>query len=219
MTTFVTSPAPESSKLYAHVVLDRSGSMQSCASDAVGGYNAYAAKLPETARVSLTLFDSEGVDLIRDAVAPAVAGMRADEYVPRAATPLYDAIGRTIADAEKRCAGFDRVALVILTDGHENASREFTREDILKLLTRKQEQDGWLVIYLGANQDAWEVGQKFGSSSPNTMSFDAMNASVVMASAADATNRYVASRNEQLGRREAEFSKEERERARARREG
>ena len=45
------------------------------------------------------------------------------------------------------------------------------------------------------------------------MSFDAMNASVVMASAADATNRYVASRNEQLGRREAGFSKEERERA------
>ena len=88
MTTFVTSPAPKSSKLYAHVVLDRSGSMQSCASDAVGGYNAYAAKLPEAARVSLTLFDSEGVDLIRDAVAPAVAGLSADEYVPRAATPL-----------------------------------------------------------------------------------------------------------------------------------
>ena len=214
-----TSTTNETSKLYAHVVLDRSGSMQSCASDAVGGYNAYAAKLPETARVSLTLFDSEGVDLIRDGVAPAVAGLRADEYVPRAATPLYDGIGRTIAEAEKRCAGFDRVALVILTDGHENASREFTRDDILKLLTRKQEQDGWLVIYLGANQDAWEVGQKFGSASPNTMSFDAMNASVVMASAADATNRYVASRNEQLGRREAGFSKEERERARARREG
>mgnify|MGYP000400654260 CR=1 FL=1 len=56
---------------YRHLILiaDRSGSMQSCASDAVGGYNAYAAKLPEAARVSLTLFDSEGVDLIRDAVA------------------------------------------------------------------------------------------------------------------------------------------------------
>jgi hypothetical protein len=51
------------------------------------------------------------------------------------------------------------------------------------------------------------------------MSFDAINASVVMASAADATNRYVASRNEQLDRREAGFSKEERDRARARREG
>lgn len=128
---------------------------------------------------------------------------------PLTSTPLV------AGEVTKRCAGFDRVALVILTDGHENASREFTRDDILKLLTRKQEQDGWLVIYLGANQDAWEVGQKFGSASPNTMSFDAMNASVVMASAADATNRYVASRNEQLGRREAGFSKEERERARA----
>ena len=56
-------------------------------------------------------------------------------------------------------------------------------------------------------------GQKFGSASPNTMSFDAINASVMMASAADTTKRYVASRNEQLGRREAGFSKEERDRA------
>jgi len=54
-----TSTTNETSKLYAHVVLDRSGSMQSCADDAVGSYNAYAAKLPEAARVSLTLGKAE----------------------------------------------------------------------------------------------------------------------------------------------------------------
>ena len=190
--------------------------MHDCAADAVGGYNAYVTKLPKTARVSLTLFDTEGIDLVRDAVEPAAARLTDDEYVPRDTTPLYDAIGRTIAEAEKRSKGFDRVALVILTDGFENASCEFTREDVLKLLTRKQEQDGWLVVYLGAKQDAWEVGQKFGSSSPNTMSFDVRNVGVVMASAADATNRYADSKDAQLGRLEAGFSLLERERAKKR---
>ena len=167
MTTNTTPSTHGASQLYAHVILDRSGSMHDCAADAVGGYNAYVTKLPTTARVSLTLFDTDGIDLVRDAVEPVAARLTDDEYVPRSTTPLYDAVGRTIADVEKRSKGFDRVALVILTDGLENASREFTREDILKSLTRKQEQHGWLVVYLGANQDAWEVGQKFGSSSPN----------------------------------------------------
>lgn len=214
MTTNIALSSQEPSKLYTHVILDRSGSMHDCASDAVGGYNAYVAKLPNTARVSLTLFDTAGIDLVRDAVEPAAARLTDDEYVPRSTTPLYDAIGRTLAEVEKRSKGFDRVALVILTDGFENASREFTRAAILKSLTRKQEQDGWLVVYLGANQDAWEVGQKFGSSSPNTMSFDARNVSVVMASAADATNRYADSKDAQLGRLEAGFSFLDRERAR-----
>lgn len=214
MSSNSTSTTPESSRLYAHVVLDRSGSMNSCASDAVGGYNAYVAKLPETARVSLTLFDSEGVDLIRDAVEPAAALLKTDEYVPRATTPLYDAIGRTISEAEKRCVGFDRVALVILTDGLENASREFTRDDIQKLLTRKQDKDGWLVVYLGANQDAWHVGQQFGSVSGNTMSFDTANVDAVMRSAGDATRRLADSRDARTGRGDSKFSAAERERAR-----
>lgn len=214
MTTITTLSTEVSTKLYAHVVLDRSGSMHDCAADAVGGYNAYVTKLPTTARVSLTLFDTGGIDLVRDAVEPASASLTDDEYVPRASTPLYDAIGRTIAEAEKRSKDFDRVALVILTDGFENASCEFTREDILKLLTRKQEQDGWLVVYLGANQDAWEVGQKFGSSSPNTMSFDLQNVGFAMDTAAAATNRYAASEHAQLGRRRAGFSGAEREQAR-----
>ena len=205
-----------SSKLYAHVVLDRSGSMNSCASDAVGGYNAYVAKLPGTARVSLTLFDTEGVDLIRDAVEPSAAGLTAAEYEPRASTPLYDAIGRTISEAENRSVGFDRVAVVILTDGHENASREFTRDDIRKLLTRKQEKDGWLVVYLGANQDAWEVGEQFGSAEGNTMSFDIANVSTVMQTAGDATRRFSYSRDAQTGRDDARFSAAEQQRARKR---
>ena len=214
MTTTTESSLTGSAKLYAHIVLDRSGSMHSCAADAVGGYNEYLAKLPASARVSLTLFDTGGIDLVRDAVEPVAAGITEDEYVPRASTPLYDAIGRTIAEAEKRCLGFDRVALVILTDGFENASREFGREDILTLLTRKQEQDGWLIVYLGANQDAWAIGEKFGTAQVNSLSFDTCNLGDVFVNVANSTLRYVESESSQIGRQRAGFSADERGRSR-----
>ena len=54
---------------------------------------------------------------MRDAVAPPDATLKDGEFAPRGMTPLYDAIGQTIAEAEGRSKGFDRVALVILTDG------------------------------------------------------------------------------------------------------
>ena len=102
-------------------------------------------------------------------------------------TPLYDAIGQTIAGAEGRSKGFDRVALVILTDGLENASVKFKRDDVLKLLKDKQGRDGWLVIYLGTNQDAWAVGKQFGTVADNSMSIDADKIGVAMDSVSRAT--------------------------------
>lgn len=200
--------------LHAHVVLDRSSSMRSCAAEAVAGYNAYVETLPSGSRVSLTLFDTGGIDLVRDAVEPAAAPLAEGEFEPRGMTPLFDAIGQAVAAAEGGRAGLDRVALVIITDGHENASQEFTREAILKLLERRQEEDGWLVIYLGANQDAWEVGQQFGAVAGNSMSIDTAHLAEVMTSASRATRDYAASVDPQVGRMLSSFSEPERARAR-----
>ena len=213
MTIHSANTSAHSTRLYAHVLLDRSASMASCADAAVGGYNSYATKLPVAACVSLTLFDSGGIDLVRDAVAPPDAILKDGEFAPRGMTPLYDAIGQTIADAERRSKGFDRVALVILTDGHENASVKFERDDILKLLKDKQERDGWLVIYLAANQDAWAVGQQFGTVADNSMSFDSDKIGVAMDSSGRATDSYFASDSAQLGRDMSGFSREERQKA------
>jgi hypothetical protein len=203
----------DTSKLYAHVVLDRSGSMQSCASDTVGGYNAYCESLPGSARVSLTTFDSVSIDLVRDAVTPTAGKIAAEEFVPRGSTPLLDAVGRTVADATVRSKGYDRVALVVLTDGLENASREFTRERLSALLKEKQEKDGWLVIYLGANQDAWAVGQAFGTVAANTMSYDTKNMKESLASVGAATARYAEAPSPQVGRAQAAFTPAERSRS------
>jgi len=214
--TIKTNSIPDGTRLYAHVVLDRSGSMDACAAEAVGGYNAYVAALPEGARVSLTLFDSDGVDLVRDSEATSTALLSATEFEPRGMTPLYDAIGRTVAEVETRSAGFDRVALVVLTDGYENASQEFRRDDILKLLKRKQEVDGWLVIYLGANQDAWAVGEKFGTTAANSLSVDTTRLSFALDSAGRATRAYAEALDRQSGRLQSSFSAADRGKARPR---
>jgi len=216
MTTNTINTSAPSARLYVHVVLDRSGSMDTCADDAVGGYNTYVAQLPVTARVSLTLFDSEGIDLVRDALEPAAASLPIGEFQPRATTPLYDAIGYTVVEVEKRSTGFDRVALVILTDGFENVSTHFKRADILKLLREKQERDGWLVIYLGANQDAWVVGEQFGTVADNSLSVESGQFSVALDSVSRATRSYTESSNRQTGRALSSFSREDRARAKRR---
>ena len=78
----------------------------------------------------------------------------ADLLEPRGATPLFDAIGLAIHDLENVIESTDEnKVLVIVTDGFENASKEYTSENIRKKIEEKEEA-GWLVIYLGADHDA-----------------------------------------------------------------
>ena len=200
-------------KLTVHVVLDRSGSMQSMKHDAIGAFNSYVEELAKTvpgSSLSLTLFDSQGVDtIVNDADIAKVVPLNASTFVPRGQTPLYDAIGKVtalLADAKGK-----NKALVILTDGHENASREYSRDAIKKLLDEKQEKDNWLVIYLGANQDAFAAGAAFGSQAATTMNFASSGAGLrgAMGASADATARYAMSSN----RADATFSAAERAKA------
>lgn len=186
-------------KLYAHVVLDRSGSMGSVRESTIDAFNEYlnglAVDANLSARISLTIFDSESIDLIRDNLkAKDAPKLTATEYVPRGGTPLYDAIGKTVAaiDAQERRDG-ENVALVVLTDGMENQSREHTKESIKALLGDRQKNKNWLVIYLGANQDAFAEGAKFGTAALNTMSYTTANMGATMKSAHAATSRYAAS--------------------------
>jgi len=185
-------------KLYAHVILDRSGSMATIQAKTVDAFNEYlnglAADDNISARVSLTIFDSTSIDLLRDNVkAKDCPKLTSEEYQPRASTPLYDAIGKTVAkiDTETRREG-ENVALVILTDGMENASTEYTKESVKALLDGRQKTKNWLVIYLGANQDAFAEGSKFGASASSTMVYDTHNIGATMKAASESTMRYAA---------------------------
>jgi hypothetical protein len=157
------------------------------------------------ARFSLTTFDNVSIDTVIDDVkASDLKEFTNDMFVPRGLTPLHDAIGQTVAALEKSTA--KNKVLVVLTDGYENCSREFNGASIKKLLDSKQQDNSWLVIYLGANQDAIAVGTQMGYAMTNSMSFSADKIGLGMTAAACATARYMKSGNKQ----DADFTAEER---------
>ena len=154
--------------LYAHILLDRSGSMESCRDTTIDAFNEYVMGLRRSdevdARLSLTIFDSAGIDLLQRAE-PAATFMELSRqsYVPRASTPLLDAIGQTAAEIDRiALRPGEKIALVILTDGLENASKEHTKDSIKKLLTDRQDNKGWLVTFLGADVDAFAEAGAIG---------------------------------------------------------
>lgn len=164
-------------------ILDRSGSMQSIRDDAIGGFNAFLAaqkEQPGEAAFSLILFDDH-YDVVHDRVPlQDVPNLTNKTFVPRGYTALYDAIGKTVAAISARTAEVDKVILVILTDGHENASREFSGPTIKGIIGRQQEK-GWTILYLGANQDAFAVGSGLGIMRDATIQYDCNPASVTKA--------------------------------------
>lgn len=163
------------------VVLDRSGSMQSIRKDAEGGLNAFieAQKAqPGEARFSLVQFDHE-YELVHSGVP--IRDVPRCLLAPRGGTALLDAVGRTINDIGARLAALpeaDRpglVVVVIVTDGQENQSREFTRERVREMIAHQSDVYKWQFTYLGANQDAFAEAHKIGIASVTTANFAPAN--------------------------------------------
>ena len=141
-------------------VLDETGSMNEHKSATISGFNEYVDGLRSRKglTMSLTKFNSGKVDVVyRDVPIREVLHLNNDTYTPNHMTPLYDAVGQTIRSFDKK----SKVLMIIMTDGLENASREYTREHIFNLI-RLKERDGWSFVFLGANQDAWVEGERMG---------------------------------------------------------
>lgn len=143
------------------LVVDRSGSMQSIRGDAEGGVNAFLhqqAREPGEAFVTLIEFDHE-----YDFIYRGVPIRNCSDYklTPRGSTALLDTLGRAITETGIRLnlmTEADRpglVIFVIMTDGQENASREFTRERVREMIGHQQQHYHWQFTFLGANQDAF----------------------------------------------------------------
>ena len=154
------------------VILDRTGSMESIREDVIGGFNAFLARqqaLPDPASLTLVQFDSQDPYEVLHAAEP-IAGIPAlttERYVPRASTPLYDAMGRGILDLEARLAAMPdaerpgKVIFVVVTDGQENASREFDRSRVTALIDAKKGL-GWDFVFLSADIDAFLDADRMG---------------------------------------------------------
>ena len=152
-------------------ILDRSGSMSGLEDDTVGGYNSMMDKQREVEGeviVTTVLFDDK-YELLHDRINfKDLIPMTREEYYVRGSTALIDAIGRTIKKvenaqthiAEKSKA--DKVIFVITTDGYENASREFSAQQVKKMVEDKRLHSGWEFIFMGANIDAVETAKMYG---------------------------------------------------------
>jgi hypothetical protein len=184
------------SPLYAHILLDRSGSMESCRDTAIDAFNEYVMGLRRSddidARLSLTIFDSTSIDTLQRAEpARTFLELSRASYVPRASTPLLDAIGHVVADIDQaQLRADEKVALVILTDGFENASKEHTKETIRALLTDRQDNKGWLVVFLAADIDAFAEAGAIGIKSDRFLKLKKTKLAAAMQYAAASQARY-----------------------------
>jgi hypothetical protein len=144
-------------------ILDRSGSMQPMQEPAVAAFNGFIKSqlsVPGDARLTLIQFDDAYEVPIAACPVQDVRELTAATYTPRGMTALLDAIGRTIKDIDRRLVALPetekpgKVILAIFTDGHENASREYTLKHISDLIRLYRDEKGWEFLFLAANQDA-----------------------------------------------------------------
>ena len=154
--------------------------MNAMKEEAIGGINAFLEsqqKLPGEARLTLVLFDHEYI-VVHDGVPiKHVPPLNNDTYVPRGTTALLDAIGRTIntigerLDRTPESERPGKVIVAILTDGLENASQEFKRKVIFKMIKHQRDVYSWEFVFLGAKQNAISTGAKMGIPIANAVTF------------------------------------------------
>ena len=161
------------------LVIDRSGSMEAIRSDAEGGVNTFIteqAKQPGECRITLVQFDTEYEFL--------QCGVKAAEcppykLVPRGSTALLDAVGRAINETGARLAALPEaerpglVVFVITTDGEENSSKEFTREQVKKMIAHQQDVYKWQFTFLAANPEAFAEAGGMGINEAQAAQFGA----------------------------------------------
>src|SRR5262252_795197 len=162
------------------VILDRSGSMQSTRDDAMNGFNALVADQKTAAGaawLSLVQFDDKyQVDYTETPMADVPALTQAT-YQPRGSTALLDAIGRTIDSTSQRLAARplpdrpDKVIIVVITDGMENASQRFTGAAISEKIAHHRDDDKWEFMFIGSNQDAIMTASKMNIPHTHALSY------------------------------------------------
>lgn len=169
------------------VILDKSGSMHSLASDTIGNFNKFLAEqkaFPGEAVFTLCTFNSEH-DLVHDFIPiNDVPDLNETTYSPSGGTSLLDAIGKTIDALGKKLSAMSeeerpgKVLTVILTDGAENSSTDYTHAQVKSMVEHQQSKYSWEFMFFGASMDQIAAGHALGVSKGNTMGYVATAAGV-----------------------------------------
>lgn len=214
---------------YTHIaiILDRTGSMEAIRDDTIGGFNAFlnAQKAePGLATLTLVQFDSQDPYEVVHHFKPLadVPELTRETFVPRASTPLLDAMGRGINDLEKSLVDLPenerpaRVVMVIITDGQENASRDFRKDQVEKMIREKQEKFAWQFVFLSADLNAIGDALQSGVPSASVMAHDLSERGVgaAWASLSRSVSDYRAARKEDVSFTEEDRAQQESEKKR-----
>ena len=147
------------------IVLDRSGSMISIAQETINGYNRFIEeqkKIPGECKVTLVQFDDVIETVYDDIDINNIPALTNETFIPRGWTALYDAIGKSIRNLETKVTN-QKVIVAVITDGEENASKEFRTADQVKALTTTMENRGWNITFIAANiKDVKSYSQSMG---------------------------------------------------------
>ena len=151
-------------------ILDRSGSMAGLEDDTIGGFNSILKKQREEdgdANVTTILFDQEIEMLHKRINIKDIKNITDKDYYVRGCTALLDALGYAInfmTNVTKNDKKAENVLFIITTDGYENASKEYSYEQIRQMITYQKEKYNWKFLFLGANIDAISTAKDFGIS-------------------------------------------------------
>lgn len=165
------------------LLLDRTGSMGSIKSDVIGGVNEFIERQKragDNATFTLVQFDCQDPQEIVCDTKPIQDAPQLTEatYQPRGRTPLLDALGQCIVRTGERLAGMaeqnrpDKVVFVIVTDGQENASREYSRTQIKDMVTRQSNDYKWQFVYIGADVDSFAEAGGMGIGRRTSADYD-----------------------------------------------
>ena len=156
-------------KLDVVFILDKSGSMSGSEDNTISSFNEYLEKEKKNkfnTKITTVLFSHDYEYLHNRVDISKVKKLTSDDYYVGGCTALYDALGNTINSFDRKET--DKVLFIIITDGYENASREFDNKKIRKLI--KNHSD-WEFIYIGADIDSYASGRAIGIKKDNIANY------------------------------------------------
>lgn len=150
------------------LIADRTGSMERIRTDAEGAINAFLAeqrKLPD--ECTLLLVDFDDAEPFRTVYDGPIQQSMDYTLKARGNTPLRDAVGKGIGVTGERLAALEedqrpgKVLFVIQTDGMENASREYTQEQVNAMIKEQTDKWGWTFVFMATGPDAWSASRAY----------------------------------------------------------
>ncbi len=185
---------PTTVKVSVIFIQDRSGSMQSVWEETLSGFKAFVNRLQQEGprdgieyTFSLTAFDTLLDHPYREHQILEVNAQQLENFPPRGSTALYDAVGETISKVNSKA---DKFMAVIVTDGHENSSREWTKDKVRKLIEDKLALGNWAFLYLGTQPETWDDAEAMGVGRSSSASYTRTRAREAYRTSADAVHSH-----------------------------